>query len=535
MENFVFPYFTDQQRWIITKRYEGVSYATICREWPFKEIDETTKVGANLRKKDESILYNKSIVMCIKRSSLGYAWSKSMQGGTDAYLCPEDLNQLKEQICSAANDGSPFDTSIVIDKAFALKKARYLQAIDFINLVHAETLIDEIREKYEMERPPVRSWINGILEDIMCSIKTTRYIDVLRFIASTPENINQYFDLAQEIITKFHPYLIFGADETMLFPSMKRRVIIPVTMKHEFIAAKVTLPHFSAMCCHNMFGRAFTPFIILPNLKKLPDDLREFSDRGDVIFTSTKSGWQTRETFLFWTISFINELSEYRKNLPVAISDLDALLIVDGHSSRENAYALQLLKEANVQVLTLPAHTSHILQMFDVALAAPLKRIFSDVFNDGLKKLDAGNISAKYRRLAIVSFLVAWHSTCNYKNCQAAAKVTGTYPCNRNVPLASHFVKELNPLYQERAKSHQRYVCSNLNINGKVINEDQALNDINQYLVDNAAPMYCLVQETKAYEDVLTYVVSIEENSSKMLSPFPKYIDADGKVQKLFI
>jgi hypothetical protein len=47
--------------------------------------------------------------------------------------------------------------------------------------------------------------------------------------------------------------------------------------------------------------------------------------------------------------------------------------------------------------------------------------------------------------------------------------------------------------------------------------------------------MYCLVQETKAYEDVLTYVASIEENGSKMLSPFPKYIDADGKVQKLFI
>jgi hypothetical protein len=44
--------------------------------------------------------------------------------------------------------------------------------------------------------------------------------------------------------------------------------------------------------------------------------------------------------------------------------------------------------------------------------------------------------------------------------------------------------------------------------------------------------MYCLVQETKSYEDVLTYVASIEENSSKMLSPFPKYIAADGKVQK---
>ena len=96
-------------------------------------------------------------------------------------------------------------------------------------------------------------------------------------------------------------------------------------------------------------------------------------------------------------------------------------------------------------------------------------------------------------------------------------------------------LKELNPLYQERAKSHQRYVDSSLNINGKVINEDQTLNIINQYLVNNAAPTYCLVQETRSYEDVLEYVVSIEANSSKMLSPFPKYVDTDGMVRKLFI
>jgi hypothetical protein len=97
MENFVFPYFTEQQKWIITKRYEGASYAAICREWPFKEIEETAKVGANLRKKSENVLYNTNIVMYIKRSSHGYAWSKSMHGETDVYLCPEDLNQLKQQ------------------------------------------------------------------------------------------------------------------------------------------------------------------------------------------------------------------------------------------------------------------------------------------------------------------------------------------------------------------------------------------------------------------------------------------------------
>ena len=87
MENFVFPYFTEQQKWIITQRYEGASYSTICQNWPFKEIDDTIKGGKNLRKKEENILYNKNIVMCIKRSSLGYVWSKSMKGGADRIIC----------------------------------------------------------------------------------------------------------------------------------------------------------------------------------------------------------------------------------------------------------------------------------------------------------------------------------------------------------------------------------------------------------------------------------------------------------------
>ena len=117
------------------------------------------------------------------------------------------------------------------------------------------------------------------------------------------------------------------------------------------------------------------------------------------------------------------------------------------------------------------------------------------------KKMERGNLASKYRKLAIVSFLVAWHSTCNYKNCQAAAAATGTYPCNVDIPLSSHFVKELNPAYQERTQSHQRYVDATLNINGKVITEQHTLNEINQYLQENEAPWYCLIKEIESYAD----------------------------------
>ena len=143
-------------------------------------------------------------------------------------------------------------------------------------------------------------------------------------------------------------------------------------------------------------------------------------------------------------------------------------------------------------------------------------------------------MASKYRKLAIVSFLVAWHGACNYKNCQAAAIATGTYPCNEEIPLSSHFVKELNPIYQERARAHQQYVDSSLNINGKVITDDDVLDEINQYLIDNEAPEYCLKKEIESYAEAIESIAAIEENGAKLLSAFPKYVDDDGQVQKMF-
>ena len=158
-----------------------------------------------------------------------------MQGGTDFYLCKADLDYLKEQICSAARDGSPWDTSIIITKAHEIKISRYTKAQEFLVAVHAEALIEEIRNKQESEKPPVRSWINGVLKEIDAAIKSKHFIDILRLIASTPENIREYFDLATIIIARYHPFLIFGADETMLFPSMKRKVVVPNQLKQEFL------------------------------------------------------------------------------------------------------------------------------------------------------------------------------------------------------------------------------------------------------------------------------------------------------------
>ena len=287
------------------------------------------------------------------------------------------------------------------------------------------------------------------------------------------------------------------------------------------------------MCTHNLFGEHLANFIILPNLKNLPEELKEFEERGDITFASSKNGWQTRETFLYWVVCFINDLSLYRKKLPEDIANEEALLIIDGHTSRENAFAMQLLAKNHVQVLIIPAHTSHILHIFDVALASPLKRMFSDIFIAGIKKLTSGNMTAKIRRLVIIAFLSAWQSVCNYKNCEAGAIATGTYPCNRDVALSSHFVSPLHERYAEKARAHEEYLEKSFNINGKLLTDEDALNALNQKLIDNESPEYCLLAANDStYEENIAFVAGIQENGSKLPSRFPSYCDDDGVIKQ---
>ena len=531
-DKFILPYFSAQQKWIIEQRLDNTPYSVICNTWNFSSSNANSKVGANLRKKENPTLYNQNITNCIRRSALGYFWEKGMPGGNDSYLCPDDLNNLKEQVLAAAHEGSPYDTSLIIDKALELKKARYSFAFEFLQATHGEALLSEFHEKQLQEKAPSRPWINGILKDIDASIRNKHFIDIFRLIASTPENIKKYFNVAAEIIARYHPFLIFGADDTMLFPSMRRKIVVPNEIKQEFLEASLTLPHFTAMCSHNIYGKSFVPFIILPNLKHIPEDLREFADRGDAVFASSRSGWQTKETFLYWVICFINNLSCYRNDLKDDLKDKRALLIIDGHKSRENAYALQLLQEAKIYVLTIPSHTSHILQMFDVAIASPLKRTFSDKFNAGIKYIKSGNMASQYRVLAITSFLTAWSSACTYNNCQAGAIATGTYPCNVDVALKSIFVTPLNPRYADRARIHQEFIDSTININGRIINDTDFLKSLDEYLSKSKNQEYCQLQESINYQESVKKISELQENDCYLLSSFPKLIDNDGKVVK---
>ena len=80
----------------------------------------------------------------------------------------------------------------------------------------------------------------------------------------------------------------------------------------------------------------------------------------------------TSRIFLIWSIFFTSEVNERRRKLAASIGNIaysrPCYLFVDGHKSRLNAYAIEILFRNNIMVIVLPAHSSHITQPFDVGL-----------------------------------------------------------------------------------------------------------------------------------------------------------------------
>ena len=99
MEKFLLENSTEEQEWILNPRFQWIPYSRICQEWSFARTDgKGNKIG----------LTNQNVIARIRRSSLGYSWSKSTKEGSDPYLCHEVVNSLKVLIILAAKDSSPF-------------------------------------------------------------------------------------------------------------------------------------------------------------------------------------------------------------------------------------------------------------------------------------------------------------------------------------------------------------------------------------------------------------------------------------------
>ena len=478
--------------------WEKVDFTTLTREqqWVLHLIvDEKltrNQIIERWKRDKHQTLSMEALCNCIKRIALSIPWHKGMSGGNMCYLCPQDLKYLERRIRECAEIDQAYDTDSIIEEAQKIKGLRVQIAIDVLQFLKADKYAQDLSK--EEIKPPTRQWVNTILPKINTKLFYPIFIDTKRFLACRVDIIESFFTNFGDIIANTPPALLFTADETMVQISTRNKVLIPNDFRIYFEPKGPELPHITAMCTSNVLGAKPPLFVVLKKLKNLPKELAIHVDLGRVWIASSSNGWMDRHCFLMWTIHFLCWLQEYRGGLPDNIKNMPALLILDGHKSRENPLALELFKYFNVEVIVLPSHTTHILQFFDVSIASPLKKEFTDLFVAMLKaarNYNQENMSAVMRKVALEAFLEAWDKTCTYRRCIDAATAVGYQPDPDNhrhimcpeKPLNSKHVKpRLEEREQQIVDARAAAMADRLNINNKMITTDDAIQEIRMLL-----------------------------------------------------
>ena len=158
------------------------------------------------------------------------------------------------------------------------------------------------------------------------------------------------------------------------------------------------------------------PCLIYPRKKAVPENFREGAVPG-TLFKSTESGWITQEVYMEWFQWFIKVFPPAR---PV-------LLIEDGHGSHISIELIELARANEVNLLCLPAHTTHILQPLDVGVFKSFKTFFSKACHKYLTKHPGRVITAD----VIASLIVeVWPQSMIPLNIMGGFRKCGIYPLN---------------------------------------------------------------------------------------------------------
>ena len=472
----------------------------------------------------DKMLYTRQVSAALKNASLVFPYDIGGSGGDHPYLNDFDLNQLAEDIQDEWQHGHHTDSYGALDMAFESRMERYEIARHFLERINSPDLACEIWAS--RFRPPTSSWIKKLILKTQLHLRDRRVIKYQRLTACSRAIFIDFFLKFGGYISAVSPLLFFAADETMLETELHTKILVPVDVREAISADLEQFPHISVMCCHSVSGKVLPPFMILPEIQKLPDELKDLAESGLIDIASAPSGYMNRDLFLFWSIIFINEVNEYRKKLSEEVADNKGLLIVDGHSSRGCPIALRLLYLAGFHVIVEPANTSHVIQQFDVGLAHPFKTAFKDKFHR-LERADAEgypSIIARLRRHAAITVISAWESASCLSNRLSAAKATGMYPYNPQVIYDSRFVTNPTPEQFERQEIRDIRRQRGIDISCKMISDPEVIGYIISKLSDNPrfahlcmSPLQENGQPFK-FSDIAAFYLTNLHNNSRMLS-----------------
>jgi len=210
-------------------------------------------------------------------------------------------------------------------------------------------------------------------KEMMASAQVT--LDLSRKLATDPDILLPWLNLMNDIVQtrQISPALLFNLDETSLriYHKQNNLVVHPRgDIPFPSLSKETKLP-LSAILTISAAGEALPTILLLP-YAKTPVEFVELQNR-DIQCYPNRSAWQSISSFNdIMRVHILPSIESVRK--AKMMTGRDALLILDGHSSRHNPDLWEECSRRNVHVLSLPSHTSHVLQPLDRTVLASLKQ-----------------------------------------------------------------------------------------------------------------------------------------------------------------
>ncbi|KAJ8928684.1 hypothetical protein NQ314_018694 [Rhamnusium bicolor] len=203
-------------------------------------------------------------------------------------------------------------------------------------------------------------------------------------------NVGKFFDVLKDlrIAHSFQAANIYNADETgfSTVPTRTPKVISPIgnrrVIKLKSAERGTTV---TSVCTIGAAGNFVPPFFIFPRKRMNPSFMVGAPPGSEEV--AHDSGWITAEKFINYLHHFA-KFAHPRKDNPV-------LMIMDNHASHVTLEAIQYCRDNFIFLLGLPAHTSHKLQLLDVAFYSPLKNAYNSCCDDFMVNNPGCNVSIR--------------------------------------------------------------------------------------------------------------------------------------------
>lgn len=163
------------------------------------------------------------------------------------------------------------------------------------------------------------------------------------------------------------PHLVWNLDETSVCtdPS-KTKVVGEKGRPSSRTTGGTGKENFTCLVAANADGGKASPLVIFKGLNLWSNWVPESKDNKcpNMTFAASKNGWINCEIF----INFL------KNNLVPALTDERPVLIIyDGHATHVTEEVIAFAKAQNMEILKLPAHTSHLLQPLDLSVFKSVK------------------------------------------------------------------------------------------------------------------------------------------------------------------